>query len=558
MRIGFSPKNQLVNSIGIIQDMKATHTMKTINDLINIKLSITASVLVACMLFSTSCNGSINQLTSEASSTAVQNLTVEYYEPNDFKNAMRSAAGSDLEINAFMTFDDYTNIQMSIWDPIISIMYYQYNDASRAINGVRTDYNEYYQGVLDDYYDGSVYYGEGDNQAYVIMNLTPTNPNREYVVSDFGVFPHYGVSCYNGDMFVSIYTIDDSEEAHERVDGILEEMGFPSPQSIPDDVVISDDFEPLPYVTSETTETVCVSDYEITPIETDLTLDEVINRWNAWAGIDMSYYPQEFNRDDNWFEYEEHSVQYEPDYLSYAEYRALPDECGIVWDPMTDFDYHTNRLLRFDDVTILEFDSPEWAEQYYRTITDQISLDGTETDDSDLVNGYCYEREVYDNGRIHFEVYYYFGNCVMIYWFDWAYHFRPDYIRYLEMCEALELPVSEQISNEILELNEDELTIYDKVDIVCGVLRELIGTEEYLGADQAQRTQMMEEVLMDVAYNGTSDYPYALFRRDRISVGETSIEVHIGDSSWTQSVYFQVTDDPDHLYTYPGSRGTYG
>ena len=87
----------------------------------------------------------------------------------------------------------------------------------------------------------------------------------------------------------------------------------------------------------------------------------------------------------------------------------------------------------------------------------------------------------------------------------------------------------------------------------------MIGTEEYLGADQAQRTQMMEEVLMDVAYNGTGDYPYALFRRDQISVGESSIGVVIGDSSWSQWVYFQVTDDPDHLYTYPGSRGgTYG
>ena len=472
---------------------------------------------------------------------------------------MSNAVGSDLEINACMTFDEYTNIQMSIWNPIISIMYYQYNDASRAINGVRTDYNEYYQELLDNYYDGSAYYGEGDNQAYLIMNLTPTNPNRPHIISDCaGLYPHYGTTCYNGDMLVSIYTIDDSEEAHERVDGILEEMGFPSPQSIPDDVVISDDFEPLPYVASETTETVYVSDYEITPIETDLTLDEVISRWNAWAGIDMSYYPQEFNRDDNWFEYDEHSVQYEPDYLSYAEYMARPDECGIVWEPMTDFDYHTNRLLRFDDVTILEFDSPEWAEQYYRTITDQLSLEGTETNDSDLVNGYCFEREVFNNGRIHFEVYYYFGNCVMLYWFDWAYHFRPDYIRYLEMCEALELPVSEQISNEILELNEDDLTIYDKVDIVCSVLRELISTEEYLEADQEQRTQMMEEVLMDVAYNGTSDYPYALFRRDRINVGESSIGVVIEDSSWSQWVYFQVTDDPDHLYTYPGSRGTYG
>ena len=43
----------------------------------------------------------------------------------------------------------------------------------------------------------------------------------------------------------------------------------------------------------------------------------------------------------------------------------------------------------------------------------------------------------------------------------------------------------------------------------------------------------------------------------RISIGESSIGVVIGDSSWSQWVYFQGTDDPDHLYTYPGSRGTY-
>ena len=203
----------------------------------------------------------------------------------------------------------------------------------------------------------------------------------------------------------------------------------------------------------------------------------------------MSYYPQEFNCDNNWFEFEEHSIRYEPDYQSYAEYMSLPDNSGIVWFPMTEFDYHTNRMLRFDDIWIYEFDSPEWAEQYYRTITDRVYLDGTETNDSDLVHGYCFERRVYDNGRIHFEVYYYFGNCVMLYQFDWGIDFRPDYLRYLEMCEALELPVSEPISNEILELNEEALTIYDKVDIVCGVLRELISTEEYLEANQAQRTQ---------------------------------------------------------------------
>ena len=40
VRTGSSAKNQLVNSLGIILDMKATHIMKTINDLMNIKLSI--------------------------------------------------------------------------------------------------------------------------------------------------------------------------------------------------------------------------------------------------------------------------------------------------------------------------------------------------------------------------------------------------------------------------------------------------------------------------------------------------------------------------------------
>lgn len=534
-------------------------------------LCLAINILV-CMIVTTSCKSVNPQTPSEVEPTAIfesaplqesapiQELTVEYYDPDAFKRAMSNAVGSDLEINVCMTFDEYTNIQMNIWDPIITIEYYEYSDATRAVNDVLYDYNRYYQGILDDYFDGSVYYGEGDNQAYVLMNLTPTNPNRVIVDSDFGAFPHYGIACYNDDMYVSIYTIDDSEEARERVDEVLEGMGFPSPRSIPDDAVISDDFEPLPYIpseTTETTETTYVSEYEIIPIETALTLDEVISRLNSLYGIDMSYYPQEFNY-MNSFDYDGHHVHYEPDYLSYMEYESRPDSCGIVWHPMSEIDYHISRMLYFDDIQVYEFNDSEWAEQFYRTLTDQISLDGTETNDSDLVNGYCFEREVFNNGRIHFEVYYYFGNCVMRYWFDWAYHFRPDYIRYLEMCEALELPVSEQISNEILELNEDELTIYDKVDIVCGVLRELISTEEYLEADQEQRTQMMEEVLMDVAYNGTSDYPYALFRRDRISVGETSIEVHIGDSSWTQSVYFQVTDDPDHLYTYPGSRGTYG
>lgn len=511
-------------------------------------LLVTAFLVSACDI--------ANILNEEQVSTeGIASIQIPYYSAESFRDTVSEAgyAGSAFE------GDEFTVIQIHDIDLLISIFFFTYTDSNRAYNEVVEEYNKYYQGIIDNYYDGSIYYNEDDNQSYVVMDLKPTNPYREIHTSDFGCYPKYGVICHNNDMLVSVDSIADTEESKNRVNEILELLGFPSPEMIPQDIVISEDFEPLPIITSETSETeevLYVFDDVVTPMDIDLSFDDVMELLNEWAGMDMSYYPDDYY-DQKYIDYNTHHIYYEPDFQTYIQQEMLPDDCGIVWYQPSDVDYHIVRELSFDDFIITEYTDSEWAEIAYRIRTNVSNeyQTSTETTDSLFEEGYCFERiENTNNDGIEFYANYYFGNCIMCYRFNWGSDYRPEYRRFLEMCDILGLPTSENISNNILETNEDSLNIYDKIEIVREELLGLISSQEYLALDQEQRAQLMFDTIQNISNNRYANHPYALFdsRDTTMNYDDTEEAYHIGilledryGGSW---VYFRVADDSGNLF----------
>ena len=311
-------------------------------------------------------------------------------------------------------------------------------------------------------------------------------------------------------------------------------------ESVP---IVSSDVSTLPNATltsSESTENTYVFDDVVTPIDCDLSFDYVMERLDEFAITDNI----------------EHSTNYESDYQAYMQQQMVPDECGIVWYEPNDIDYHTTREYKFDDLVITEYTDSQWAEIAYRINTNNSNEYRTyvETTDSSFNEGYCFERIEYSNSRIGFSVHYYFGNCVISYSFTWGTDYRPEYCKAINICEILGLPISENISSSILETDESDLNLYDKIEIIREELHVLISSEEYLELDDENRAQLMFETLETIADNRYADFTYSLFDIRRINslYDESEGMYHIGilleDSYAGQWFYFRVTDTPNNLF----------
>lgn len=416
------------------------------------KKRLLALLCLSMFVFSTACrevekledvtNSSATSVDANAtdSSTSDVDVNVTYYDYNSFRDAISEM--DYLELNSTYRGHDHIEFQINA-DYLISVRYYQYSNPDMAYNEVVKVYNKYYQGILDNYYNGQLYYSEDGDQSYAIMDLKPTNPYREYHDSDFGLFPYYGVACRYNDMFVQIYSFEisdeDSELAKERVNEILETLVFPSPSMMPQDVVVSDDFEPLPLITFPE------SELDVTPMDIELSFDEAFDLLNEYFEIDPdSYYANEEIQYP--FTVDDHDIQYLPDYSEWIMQMGIMDE-HITNNLPEEYHYHILRELTFDGVIISEFEDYASAESRYKhLIQDAIGLNET-TSDCDALGGYSFRVMYYYNSSdfYSFEAAYLVGNCVITF-NDSAYDDAERYIKYLEVCTALGLPVSDEAS----------------------------------------------------------------------------------------------------------------
>ena len=195
---------------------------------------------------------------------------------------------------------------------------------------------------------------------------------------------------------------------------------------------------------TEITESIYVPDYEVRPMDFDLSFDDVFNIWIEYIGIDMNSIV-DGDTVNHSVDYNDYHINYEPDYQAYVQYLTEPASDGNIYTSATEVDYHIIRDLRVDNCFVYEFDSQEWAEECFRTLTNDAVVNDTQINDSSLANGYCfiYETESYGSG---FTAIYYWGNCVLKYSYNFNCGDPDSYDRYIDLCNVLSLPTSDYIT----------------------------------------------------------------------------------------------------------------
>ena len=195
---------------------------------------------------------------------------------------------------------------------------------------------------------------------------------------------------------------------------------------------------------TEITESIYVPDYEVRPMDFDLSFDDVFNIWIEYIGIDMNSIV-DGDTVNHSVDYNDYHINYEPDYQAYVQHMSVPNSEGYSYFNPSEVDYHIIRYLRIDDLIIYEFDSQAWAEEGFRTFSDDAVINDTETDDSSLIDGYCFIYRT-DSYGSYYDAFYYWDNYVLKYGYNFVYGNPDSYDRYINLCELLGLPTSDYIT----------------------------------------------------------------------------------------------------------------
>jgi len=199
--------------------------------------------------------------------------------------------------------------------------------------------------------------------------------------------------------------------------------------------------------------TVSVASYGVSFLENDISLMESVEELGDILGIDI-----ESNRPSDGAEYgfsfdqDGKHIVYISDFSAFLEDMTETDPIsGEQGYYPFDYEYHILKRLKIDGICINEYESESWAECGYRAFVDQaITLD-IELDDSSSSNGYCFTILTEESGLNTFRVVYWVGRYTISYSYSINRANTDDYNNYLNYCELLELPTSNQMTSVILE-----------------------------------------------------------------------------------------------------------
>jgi hypothetical protein len=205
------------------------------------------------------------------------------------------------------------------------------------------------------------------------------------------------------------------------------------------------------HVTVTEATTVSVPFYEVNPLENDISLMDSIEDIGEILGIDIeSNCPSGSVESGYSFDQNGQHIVYIFDFSVFLEDMTETDPIsGVQGYYPFDYEYHILKRLKIDGICINEYESESWAECGFRAFVDQaISLD-IELDDSSSQDGYCFTILTEESGLKTFRVVYWVGRYTISYSYSINRADTDNYNNYLDYCELLELPTSDQMTSEI-------------------------------------------------------------------------------------------------------------
>lgn len=194
-----------------------------------------------------------------------------------------------------------------------------------------------------------------------------------------------------------------------------------------------------------TAETSFSCSYDFVPIDLDYDFEEIMDICNDYTGTDISSYSGDVI---NTIDVNGHHILYIPDYGEHLNYLIEISPEGAA-DDLPECDYHILRAMAVDGVYIFEFDDTYWAGVSYGRFVENAVSSNMETIDSSYSDGYCFACDTTLNHR-RYTVRYYFGSFIMAYDYTVDTVHSHEYDKYIDLCNALGLPTSDQISGIVL------------------------------------------------------------------------------------------------------------
>ena len=323
--------------------------------------------------------------------------------------------------------------------------------------------NEYGSFVTDEVlnsFDNAYYSVQTIEDDSVLIRIYTSDDELEYEVNPCRSMDYWGMVWENDRYAFWIQSGDVGTLCYELVDGVWEirtnrarpEYIISRYDSMTSETLCSDTI--LPTESSISNQDVSTNDqfeYSVSPMDINLTFDDIIDRLNSHLDINESDYYDESGIINN-FNSGSNRIYYEPDYESFIYNESQPDPfTGAVYIVPSDYDYHIMRVLGINHVMyVYEFDSNSWAEEYYRKMVHYTLWAEDELASSSYSDGYCLRVGQYYRSGTMFMARYFLGNIVV----DCSWSFErdnvEDYELYLELCDVLGLPTSDEATQVIL------------------------------------------------------------------------------------------------------------
>lgn len=195
--------------------------------------------------------------------------------------------------------------------------------------------------------------------------------------------------------------------------------------------------------------TIQTVDEDITPVRTDISFDETVDSCGSMIGLDIRRYSESMG-DNSLFAYNDHRIGFYRDYPAHLVEVTTPDDCGMVYYQPDESEYHILSGISIDGFKVYVFDSQEWAISDYRRLATTEAPIEYDVPESSYNDGYYFTHyKIYNAER--FSAYYYLGSIVISYTYFFNGNDTDDYQQYLDFCEALGLPTSDQITREVMD-----------------------------------------------------------------------------------------------------------
>ena len=240
------------------------------------------------------------------------------------------------------------------------------------------------------------------------------------------------------------------EERTEASDSSIDESLFTT-----DSVITSTSIDVEPnetsvvtetFINEETAETSLPDSFDFVPMDLNYDFEEIMNICSDYVGLDISQYSGDVI---NTIDVNDHHILYIPDYSEHLEGLIEISPEGAA-DDLPESEFHILRSLTVDGVCIFEFDDAYWAGVSYSIFVDNAVSSNLETIDSSYSDGYCFTYDTSIPQLRMFAVRCFFGNYIVSFDYGVATGHTDYYERYIELCNILGLPTSDQITGIVL------------------------------------------------------------------------------------------------------------